>query len=191
MRGPTGVDFRKPVHASYFISYVTLSTTATRKMSSTGKKAWLGPETYFTKVREIIIQNVCCSYLANICLISSQLCTCHDSWVVTCANLWPDRIIKIIITAMIIFTKFQLWTHESCVKWVPVLQRLFKYLFLYICILHIYTHLARTEVEAETTPNSWKASYHHSYKFIYQLPLPGQGHRAMINQMNKITEVHR
>ena len=39
----------------------------------------------------------CCSYTKNNVSIRSQLCTCHDSWaVMTCANLWPDLINKIL-----------------------------------------------------------------------------------------------
>ena len=39
----------------------------------------------------------CCSYMKNDDAIRSQLCTCHDSWaVMTCANLWPDSIHKIL-----------------------------------------------------------------------------------------------
>ena len=48
----------------------------------------------------------------------SQFYTCHDSWaVVTCANLWPDWIIRIEIRASWIFTRFQWWAHRVFVKW--------------------------------------------------------------------------
>ena len=54
--------------------------------------------------------------------MTSQLCTCHDSWaVVTCAKLWPHRIIRIKIRAISLFPKFQRWPHKHFVKWFPVI----------------------------------------------------------------------
>ena len=50
----------------------------------------------------------------------SKFCTCHDSSaVMTCAKLWPDLIIIIIVKARIIFTRFQLWAHKTFAKQVP------------------------------------------------------------------------
>ena len=43
----------------------------------------------------------------------SQFCTCQDSLaVVACAKLWPDWIIKIMIKAIRIVTRFQLSAHK-------------------------------------------------------------------------------
>ena len=49
-------------------------------------------------VDEFIIQNSSCSYMNDNVQIKSQFCTCHHNWaVMTCANLWPGWIIKIIL----------------------------------------------------------------------------------------------
>ena len=46
-------------------------------------------------------------------LIRSQFCTCHDSLaVMTCANLWPDSIITIIIITKWSLSRFQLRTNK-------------------------------------------------------------------------------
>ena len=46
--------------------------------------------------------------------IRSQLCTCHDSWAVaTCADLWPNWILRIMIT-MRIFTSFPIMRKSCC-----------------------------------------------------------------------------
>ena len=51
-------------------------------------------------------------YLKSNDKIMSQFCTCHDSLaVMTCANLWPDWIIIIIIETRIISTR--LWTYKD------------------------------------------------------------------------------
>ena len=56
----------------------------------------------------------CCSWLKNNNQIRSQFCTCHDnSVVVTCAKLWPDWIIRIIIKTKRISERFQLEAHNS------------------------------------------------------------------------------
>ena len=61
----------------------------------------------------------CCFYLKNNHLIRSQFCTCHDSSaVMTCANVWPDWIIRITITVKIFFRRFRIWTHVLFVRWV-------------------------------------------------------------------------
>ena len=65
-----------------------------------------------------LTKNSCCSYLKNDDLIRTQFCTSNDSWaVVTCANLWPDWIIRIMITAKRMFTRFKWWSHKLNVKW--------------------------------------------------------------------------
>ena len=67
----------------------------------------------------------CDYYLMNNYPIRSQFCTCHDSWaVVTCANLWPDWVIRIQFESKQIFMKFQLWAHGPFVRCflVPVLR---------------------------------------------------------------------
>ena len=52
--------------------------------------------------------------------ISSQFCTCHDSWaVMTCAKLWPDSIIIFQVKATWVLTRFGLWAHVSFVQWAP------------------------------------------------------------------------
>ena len=62
--------------------------------------------------------------------ISSQFCTCHDSWaVVTCANLWPDQIIKIKIETKRI-TNFQQdrgWGAVSDLSLISDLSQKFKH----------------------------------------------------------------
>ena len=58
--------------------------------------------------------NSLCSILYSSDQIRSQICTCHDSSaVMTRANLWPDPIIIIHVTATCIITIFELWTHQS------------------------------------------------------------------------------
>ena len=58
----------------------------------------------------------CWSYLKYIDLIRSEFFICHNSLaVVTCANSWPDGIIKIIVTLKNIFTMFQLWARKPFV----------------------------------------------------------------------------
>ena len=37
----------------------------------------------------------------------------------SCANLWPDWIIRITVTAKRIFTSFELWAHTPFMKWSP------------------------------------------------------------------------
>ena len=52
--------------------------------------------------------------------IRSQFCTCHDSWaVVSCAKLWPEWIIGILIIAKGIFARFHLSAHQVLVVWIP------------------------------------------------------------------------
>ena len=54
-----------------------------------------------------LVKLQCCSYLKSNDQIRSQFCTCHDCWaVMTCANLWPDwmiRLMRIKITIMFFF----------------------------------------------------------------------------------------
>ena len=62
-------------------------------------------------------KTTCSFYVENDDPIKSQFCTCHDSWaVVTCANLWADGIIRIVVTSRIIFERFQLWAHKPFEK---------------------------------------------------------------------------
>ena len=69
---------------------------------------------------QILKKKSCCCYLTNDNSIRPQFCTCHNSSaVVTCANLWPDWIIRIIIIAKRIFTWFLLWAHKPFVNWTP------------------------------------------------------------------------
>ena len=50
------------------------------------------------------------AYVANNSLIWSQFCSYHYGWVIViCANLWPNWIIQIIITARGNFKRFHLW----------------------------------------------------------------------------------
>ena len=42
-----------------------------------------------------------------------------SSAVMTCSNLGPDLMIRTIITAKRICSRFQFWTHKPYVKWVP------------------------------------------------------------------------
>ena len=54
-----------------------------------------------------------------------QFCTCHNSLaVMTCANLWPEWIITIIIKAKITFTKLYSWSHKPLVKWVLTTEKI-------------------------------------------------------------------
>ena len=56
--------------------------------------------------------------------IRSQFCTCHDSWpVVTCANLWPNWMIRI-ITKVKWF--FQLSASNLFVEWTLGLQCVYE-----------------------------------------------------------------
>ena len=58
------------------------------------------------RIYEVMIlnlYNICCCYVKNYHMIMPQFWAWHGSWVVlTCANQWPDWIIKIIIIAKII-----------------------------------------------------------------------------------------
>ena len=83
-----------------------------------------GPWTHSTNGCELIINILSIqwlfSHMKNNKLTRPWFCTCHDSWaVVTCAKLWPDGIIPVIITAVIIFTRFQWWAHKALVIKVP------------------------------------------------------------------------
>ena len=54
-------------------------------------------------------------------LWSSQVisCTFHNSsGALTCAHFWPDRVIRIMITANGILSRFLLWAPASFMKWV-------------------------------------------------------------------------
>ena len=58
-----------------------------------------------------------CSQIYSDYTIRSQICTCHDSLaVMTCANLWLDRIIIFHTRATYVFTLFKLWVHDMLVK---------------------------------------------------------------------------
>ena len=72
--------------------------------------------------------NSCCSFLDNNDAIRPQFCTCHDSWAVgTCANLWPDCILRIKIKIFIFLQDFNhkliksLWhgSQGSLFPWSP------------------------------------------------------------------------
>ena len=68
-------------------------------------------------------QNSFCSRFKMIDLISSPLCTCHDSSaVVTCAKLWPDLVIIFHVISTCNFTRFELWAHKLFVRWVSGTQ---------------------------------------------------------------------
>ena len=59
-----------------------------------------------------LVNKWCCFFQ-----VRSQFCICHDSLaVVTCANLWPDWIIQIMIKIRENFQRFQLWAHKPIVK---------------------------------------------------------------------------
>ena len=65
-------------------------------------------------------KNACHPYMKNNGKIMSQFCICHDSWaVVTCANVWGDWIIKIVIIGKRIFTRFPLRANAPFVIHVP------------------------------------------------------------------------
>ena len=71
------------------------------------------PQTLY-ELRTKIFLNYELFHMKSNDLIRLQFCTCHNSSVVvTCAKLWPDWIILIRIRADRIFTRFQLWAHES------------------------------------------------------------------------------
>ena len=53
-------------------------------------------------------------------MIRSQICTCHNSSaVVTCANLWSDRIIKMKIRAIIFYKKISIMSSSVFCEIVP------------------------------------------------------------------------
>ena len=98
--------------------------------------AWLlclyfSPGSISQRACELIIQilkTYILFYLNNNDPMRSQFCTCHDSWaVVTCAMLWSDWIINIIIRARRIVAKFHFWALKSFVKW--ILTHLYVMLF--------------------------------------------------------------
>ena len=60
--------------------------------------------------------NLCCFYTNNNVPIRSRFCTCYDSSVCWCANLWHAWIIRIITTGYRIFLKFQWWVHKPFVQ---------------------------------------------------------------------------
>ena len=67
----------------------------------------------------VVKKITCLFHSENDHQIRPQFCTCHDiSAVVTCVNLWPDYIFRIIMESKTIFTRFQLWAHEHIMKWI-------------------------------------------------------------------------
>ena len=62
----------------------------------------------------------CCDFESDDS-IRSEFCTCHDSWaVMACAKFWPDLIVIFHITATHMLTRFGVWAHLLCVRWIPV-----------------------------------------------------------------------
>ena len=66
-----------------------------------------------------LLKLMCCYQSTNGDQIRSQFCTFYDRRaVMVCTKLWADLITGTIIKANIFFTKFQLWAHQSVVKWI-------------------------------------------------------------------------
>ena len=63
-------------------------------------------------------RNTSCCHMKYNDQIVSQVYTCHGSWaVMTCANLWPDWMIRTKMRAKRIIWRFHSWARKAFLKW--------------------------------------------------------------------------